>query len=334
MGKKNCRGQRKLLSSQLQVSERTLNNWIRGAHNQKRKQGRPAYSASARYRAKLAVRRQVRDFGWTTGWRSIAAILRGKVSTRLVQESLSQIKARHRKKLRELAEKNRVSVEVLAKDVIWAQDAAHIGRVGKVALQAEVIKDRATLGFKGLAVGPAAKAENILTMLELQKKKTGLPLVWSTDNGSAYKNEKLTDYLRHEKVIHLLSRPRTPQDNGAAERGIGEIKAESSLEKGVGFRAVQEAVSCLAKTWHLLDGRPRANKGYQSAQQLENSLVKGPSLVDRETFYLEACRNIKKAVQGGETPREKRKAERLAIYETLEKNHLINILRGGKNCRA
>jgi transposase InsO family protein len=330
LGRKDRRGQRGLISSQLQVSERTLVNWVRGAIQVARQLGRPARSASERFRALLAVRRQVKALGWSVGWRPIEYRLHGKVPTRLVQESLSRLKARHRKRLREKAEKNRVSVKVLAKDVIWSQDAAHIGRVEEESLLAEVIKDRATLGYEGLAVGPSSTAEDILAMLEWQKIEQGLPLVWSTDNGSAYKNEKLADYLRREKVIHLISRPRTPQDNGAAERGICELKAESGLGKGIRLHDAREAASCLAKTWVMLDSRPRASKGYQNAVQLENSLAKGPELVDRAVFYTEACRNIEKAVQGGETSREKRKAERQAIFETLEKNRLINIVRGGK----
>jgi hypothetical protein len=67
---------------------------------------------------------------------------------------------------------------------------------------------------------------------------------------------------------------------------------------------------------------------------LEKCLASGPEMVHRETLYREACGNIKKAVKGGGTAREKRLATRLAILETLEKNHLISIVRGEKHHRA
>jgi transposase InsO family protein len=198
----------------------------------------------------------------------------------------------------------------------------------------EVIKDRGTLGFEGLAVGPAASADDVLAMLEFQKKTKGLPLVWATDNGTAYKGKKVAEFLERERIIHLFSRPRIPQDNGASERGMGEWKDETAIGRGFRFHGQREVVPRVMRTWFLLDHRPRASKGYRSAVQLEKCLAKGPELVDREAFYRETCGNIKKAVKGGGTAREKRLATRLAILKTLEKNHLISIVRGGKHHRA
>src|SRR5205807_9325320 len=86
----------------------------------------------------------------------------------------------------------------------------------------------------------------------------------------------------------------------------------------------------VAKTLRLLEHRPRASKGYRTAVQLENSLLKGPQVVGRERFYAEACRNVEKAIQGGGTARERRQRERMAIYQTLEKFQLIRVTRGGK----
>jgi hypothetical protein len=225
----------------------------------------------------------------------------------------------------------RVHVDVLSPNVIWGQDSAHAGRTNEEEVKAEVIKDRATLGYVGLAVGPPATAGEILEMLNAQKKERGLPLVWSTDNGSAYKNEKLIDYLRREKVIHLLSRPRTPQDNGSAEKGIRELKEEAGLGKGVKLSDPSEAARKLAVSWYILDhGRPRASKGYRTADELEALLPPWHERVTREAFYEQACRNMEKAVKGGGTARRKRQAQRQAVYETLERYQLITRTRGGK----
>jgi hypothetical protein len=112
------------------------------------------------------------------------------------------------------------------------------------------------------------------------------------------------------------------------------LKAEAGLGKNACFRAVREVASCLVKTWSLLDARPRACRDNRSAVQLEKDLPAGPDLVDRGAFYKATCAEVEKAVQGGGTPRERRQAERLAVYGALEKINLINIMRGGKTCRA
>jgi transposase InsO family protein len=325
-------GLRPRMASLLGVSERTLRNWTRGAQGEKKPLGRPARSESKKFRAGLAVRRQLRVLGWTAGWRPLDAVL--ETPTRLIQESLRALKARHRKRVREHREANRMSVKVLAKDVIWTQDATHAGRIGGKAVLAEVVRDRGTLGNVAMAVGEAATGRDVVEMLEIQKREGRLPLVWATDNGPAYKSEEVAEFCKREKLVHLFSRIHTPQDNAAAERGIGELKAEAGLGKNACFRAVREVASCLAKTWFLLDARPRACRDNRSAVQLEKDLPAGPDLVDRGVFYKATCAEVEKAVQGGGTPRERRQAERLAIYETLGKIYLVNIMRGGKTCRA
>jgi len=129
-----------------------------------------------------------------------------------------------------------------------------------------------------------------------------------------------------------------PQDNASAERGIGELKAEAGLGKGVNLSCLREAALCLAEADSLLGNRPRSSKGNQTSLQLEETMPKGPLLVDREGFYSEACRDMEKAVQGGGTGREKRQRERLAIYRALEKFGLITIKqpskKGGKSYAA
>lgn len=326
------RGKAGFLADLLEVDERTLRNWRRGAAGEEKKIGRPAYSKSEKYRALLAVRRQVKARGWTAGWRPMVAVL--SASTRLVQGSLALLKARHRKDIRDIREKHRVSLKVLAKDVIWTEDAAHLGETKNAKYLAEVVKDRGSLATKALVVGGPSTGADVAGILEGQKHLGRLPLVWATDNGSAYKSWEVAEFCEREKVVHLFSRPRLPQDNGAAERGICEFKAETGLDAGVHLRDGLEAVSRLLRGWRLLDHRPRACRGFQSAVQLEKSLPVGPDMVSRTEFYKAACRSMEKAVQGGGTARERRRAERMAVYELLEKHNLVSIVRGGKTCRA
>jgi transposase InsO family protein len=321
---------RRLLAQRLEVSERTLRNWEGGAEAEVKPLGRPAVSPSRRFQARLKVARELRKQGWV-GWRPVLAMVRSSVSTRLVQKSVSELKKRHAQRRQKWLLSRREHVDVLSPNVIWAQDATHLGRIGRTAVQAEVVKDRATLGYVEVAVGPVARAEEVLWMLEGQKRGQGLPLVWATDNGSPYRDHRVADFLRREKVVHLFSRPRLPQDNAAAEKGIRELKEEARLGKGVKLSNMEEAAQKLASSWEILDNRrPRGSKGYRTAAELEALLPCWNEKVERGVFFEQACEAKEKAVKGGGTAREKRQAERQAVYETLEKFQLITRTRGGK----
>lgn len=321
---------RQTLAQRLGVSERTLRNWEGGAQKAQRPMGRPAVSPSKRYQARLKVVRELHRQGWP-GWRPVLKQLGPLVSTRLVQESVRQFKQRRAARKRRWREARRVHVEVLLPNTVWTQDATHLGRIGKKAVLAEVVKDRATLGYMGIAVGEAARAEDLLRMLEMTKFSHGLPLVWATDNGPAYRDHRVADFLRRERVVHLFSRPRLPQDNGAAEKGIRELKEESGLGKGVKLASPQEAAQKLAYSWEILDsGRLRASKGYRTTEQLKKELPHWDSKVEREVFYARACEAMEKGVKGGGTQKQKRQAERQAVYQTLQEFQLVELTRGGK----
>jgi len=194
-----------------------------------------------------------------------------------------------------------------------------------------VIKDRATLGYPAVVVGPVAKAQEILWILQVAKQEKSLPLVWATDNGAAYRDQGVEDFLRREKVVHLLSRPRLPQDNGAAEKGIQELKESAELGKGSKLGCLEEAARKTALSLDVLSHhRLRGSKGYRTSQELEAQLPPWHEKVEREVFFEQACKGMEKAVKGGGTKREIRQAERQAVYETLEKFQLITRTRGGK----
>lgn len=270
--------------------------------------------------------------GWGVGWGPVESLT--NLPTRLVQESLKALKSRRRKRLRDLQAKNRTSIDVLGKDVIWVQDALHAGRIGPKGVMAEVVKDRGSLANVALTVGGAATGADVVEMLEIQKQKGRLPLVWATDNGPAYKSGEVAHFCRREKLIHLFSRPHLPQDNGAAERGIRELKSESGLGRGVKLCGVEEAVARLVHADRLLCVRPRACRGMKSSVQLEKTLPVGPERVARATFYEAACRAVEKEVQGGGSIRDLRRKQRQVIYGLLEKINLVRLVRGGNTCRA
>ena len=270
--------------------------------------------------------------GWEAGWRTIEGAC--GLPTRSVQENLSALKVRHRRRMRDFQAKNRINIKVLGKDVVWAQDAMHVGRVGSKAVMAEVVKDRGSLENVAIVVGGAATGRDVVNILENQKREGRLPLVWATDNGPAYKSHEVTRFCEREKLVHLFSRPHLPQDNGAAERGIRELKEESGLGSGVKLRSVDEVASRLVKTSHLLGNRPRACRDMKTSVQLEKTLPIGPETVAREDFYEAACRVAEKVVQGGGNIREQRRIQRQVIYGLLEKINLVKLVRGGNTCRA
>lgn len=291
--------------------------------------GRPVTSPPKRFRARLQVARELRKQGWV-GWRPVLARLGPVVSTRLVQESVSELKKRRAQRRRRWMASRRVSEKVLSPNVIWVQDATHVGRLKGRSIQAEVVKDRATLGYADVSMGRQAGAPEILGMLERLKQDQGLPLVWATDNGSAYRDQRVEEFLRREKVVHLLSRPRMPQDNGAAEKGIRELKEAAGLGKGTPLESLEDTAEKLKDTWEMLHQRARGSKGYRTPEELEDLLPDWRGRIQREAFFERACKRMEKAVEGGGTARQKRQAERQAVYETLEELGLVERTRGGK----
>jgi len=321
---------RQIVAQQLEVSERTLRNWKSGAFEAVKTMGRPAISPSKIFQARLMVARELKKQG-LAGWRPVLKRLRPFVPTRLVQESVSKLKKRYAQKRRIRLAAHRMSVKVLSPNVIWTQDATHLGRINRKAVQAEVVKDRATLGYEDIAVGYPANGEDILEMLKRYKQEQCLPLVWATDNGAQYRDHRVLDFLKCEKVVHLLSRPRLPQDNAPAEIGMRELKEVAELGKEVRLAGLGEPAQKLALSWEILDHqRLRGSKGYRTADELRECLPSWRGKVEQATFYEQACKSMEKAVKGGGTAREKRQAERQAVYQTLEQFQLVELTRGGK----
>lgn len=293
--------------------------------------GRPGHSKGMRFRALLAVARQRRIQGKAAGWRPITKALQGQIPTGLVQEALSRFKARNRRRhRRHLADAAR-SMTVRAKNVIWTQDGTHLGRDGSAFVIAQVVKDRGPYSTLALSVGPPAKSRDVLMLLKCTKAEEGThPLVWQTDNDSIYLEESVQDYLRKERVVHLLSRVRRPQDNGAAEIGIRELKTEAGLGKGVRLKGTYEAALRLGKSAVKLNhDRLRGSKGYLPSDALADRMPSWYDFVTRERFYDETCNAMEEAVQGKKGSLA-RKAQREAIFSRLEKYGLITRTRGGK----
>ncbi len=307
------------------MTTRTLRHWAR---HTPRPLGRPPQAPVVRWRISLQVARTLRIQGWTTGWRPVVQAL-PQYPVRLIQQSVTALKIRHQARVERHRVQARQSVTVLATHAVVVQDATHLGRVGARAVQAEILKDRATLVTIATAVGAAATSEEVLRILEKMKSTTGLPLVWGTDNGPAYRADAVEVYLVREQVVHLRSQPHTPQDNAAAERGIGELKAEAGLGRGTRFVNEDQAIVRLETARRTLNhGRLRASKGYRTSAQLAVALPPWYATVSRETFYARVQQVQEALVHDGLTARARRRAERQAVFQTLEQFGLAEIRRG------
>ena len=303
------------------VSKRTLSRWKRRARlgQPAPRWGRKAHSAAARGRVEALVRGEREKQGKGAGSRPVAVALGDSVPVRLIRSVLSDMKRAERREARRKAAVSRTSHDVLVKDAVWAQDATHLGP----GVLAEVARDRATTATRGLSLGPAATASDVVALLEeMRVRNGGLPLVWQTDNGSAYTSEEVRAYLALNRVIHLRSRVHTPTDNAAMEHGILELKVELGP-------AEPTAENLLAAVRVLDLGRLRATRGWRTAAQLDAETARADARADRGRFYEEACSALKEAVHGITTAPARRKAERAAIWSVLERHGLARV-RGPK----
>ncbi len=321
-----------MLARLLGVRERTLRNWMRACLEEPKREGRPPKEPVVRWRQHLKVAREWKKQGRKTGWRTIADALAGLVPTRQVQESLKRLKANHRRRLRRRLKEGRETTTVLCSDAIWCQDATHLGRLdNRKAVEADVVKDRGSLQTLGLSVGSSASGEDVILLLKtIKEKRGGLPLVLQTDNGSAYCSDEVARLLAQEKVVHLRSRVRQPTDNGAAERGIGELKAEAGLGRGVHLRHGHQAGLLLAATAVKLNQyRLRGSKGYRTANEMAENLPSWYNRINRDRFYREAGEAIRKAEEGNGKCRA-RQAVNKAVLSLMAMHGLVRLTRGGQ----
>lgn len=316
--------------------------------------GRPRKDGAAAARALRAVCREARRQTLEAGERAISAAVKDQgVTLYEVRRELRRLKTLARLHAARRRAADRRSVRPLAKDVLWAEDATKVGDVAAeeattrtasaeapaprtendadgaptVALMAEVVRDVGTTQTLGLAIGPAADAEDVILLLDRIIAERGVaPLVWSTDNGPPYVSGRLDDYLRDRRIIHLKNLPRTPQHNAAAERGEGELKAAARL---LPSDSPAERARKLVRTAAKLNrGRRRATRKGLTGREADSILPAATSIVSRDAFY-EACRTaMEEAVRTATTWRAQRLAERAAIHGVLERYGLVQITGG------
>lgn len=291
-----------------------------------RKPGRPPHSQQELEQARPRVLHVLRTLGFRTGKDTTKAKLQD-LPLRVISTLLKVLKAEHRSEEAKRLKQQRVHVKVLAQGALLAQDSTHVGNCQGRKVWAEVAKDAATCEAWAFGDGKPVTGQAMLGHLEAMKAQGRLPLVLATDNGSAYKEQSVQAWLAEHQVVQLFSRPRTPQDNGRAERGIGEGKALAGLGKGVllenralGAQILDQALQTLNQEW------PRKTKGGLTAAQLKQTLPLWQAKTSRSKFYEAACSAIRAIKANGK--RALRKEIREAIFRTLEQFGLILRTRG------
>lgn len=297
----------------LGVSERTIRNWCNQAKKDVPKMGRPSHSQEILEKSKRLVFEEMDKLG-SPGWRPISVLLKGKVSVRLVQRYVAEFKFLKRQ------DKKTKRMEVIGKNVIWTMDGAITKDEQKIENQ--VIKDRGTKNWVGHQESlKASKASDVVKVLSECFDKNGKPLVLSTDNGAAYTNKLVSKFLEANKVIHLLSLPRTPQHNGSVEVGIKELREIMNYKK----RNLKECMN-------IANARPRKyGRNWLSSHSVYENDVMLYNESDRDLFFnncVERLRNLKK---NATSFREMRMLQRSIVFEELAKRKFVTEWKMTKN---
>lgn len=317
------------LAKRLQVTKRTLRLWkAKTKKDCDLRSGRPRYTSADHKRAMILVVRELERQGYP-GSSAIAIELKGKVQLRLIRKYVTAIKERRRLRKLEEIKKNQVRVEVQSVNVIWTQDGTHIGRKNKKAVESQIIKDRGSKKIIGAVTGKTANGYEIVQTLDLLKEQRGLPLVWMTDNGAAYCNKEVREYVEREKIVHVRSLPRTPQHNGAAEVMMREIKTDCMLGKKTVLVCEKEAHARLVNSILKINkNRKRMSLSFKSSDEIDEELIVNGKKIDRALFYNEYKDELKKIVNVVSV-REKRMSERELVMCLLEKHEMIKRKRSG-----
>jgi transposase InsO family protein len=231
----------------------------------------------------------------------------------MIREVIAALKLKKRKRFERRKQQSRESIVVHDVGTMTAMDAAAL----KKGEDFIVYRDRKSLSVKTTECHGHQNSDDTIGVLTSLKDEGCLPLVLCTDNGSPFVSEKVETYLRGNKVVHLKSLPHVPQHNGSAESAVKDVKL---LTKD----GIPRELACVI----LNEKRRRMKLNYKTSNQVEQENLKLVTIEERALFFEATSMAIKTAVLGIECAHEKRKAERKAIFDTLESFSLITINRG------
>ena len=343
------RGELALYARLLDLKVRTLRKW-RDQADRCPVMGRPRLDRETWRAAVGPVARAWRSQGRSSGLPRVQELLEQQgieIPTTIARELLRRLKARWRSVQARRRAELRQHVVVHGRDVVWSEDATHLGRDEHGKVEALAVKDVGTTTAIEQSVGGPARSEDVLALLQRAKLVRGrLPLVLGMDNGPANKNELVLTWLAEERVIVLWNVPHTPEHNAPIESFFGELKIEldasGALWMGIadpsqGPRSLSEAGArakivqlegSVQRVVRVLNQRVRPSRGGFTSAQLDRMMPRAEDLVNRACFYETACAAIRSAALGIDDARARRRAEREAILCTLEQFGLVTRTRG------
>jgi transposase InsO family protein len=303
------------------VTEHTIRNWMRKAGG---RIGRPPYPDDVRWQVFEIVLRLWREMPERAGWRTVLAAAGGMLPTRLVQESLREIKGIYAARHARGRARRRTSVRATAANVLWHMDATHLGRTPDGAeAQAQAVRDAARPTVLAASVGGVTTAVDAVRLLLAAIEAAGVvPLVLATDNGAPYTSKLFTALLRALRVVHLRNVQHTPQHNARAERVFRDWKQDEDLGRGV---VLPDLATAALRVRRACAAQERLAEVH--ARPMLLTLRYNPE--ERACFYKTVRRRVRRAVVGTKSARARRLAEREAIHAVLEELGLIERTRGG-----
>jgi transposase InsO family protein len=202
------------------------------------------------------------------------------------------------------------------------------------SIQALMAIDVATTLKLGFKIVHAPTGQDVIDVLIAIREKRGtFPLVLMSDNGPENVNADVEPFLEKNLIIHLRNLPRTPRHNPAAERSHREVKAEAELDMQTldpGLDLVERVRISIGRAVDRLNNhRRRESRAWKTAAQVDIDLPRSYTVVARDDFYAVASAAMRMARDSPGSARQRRLAERWALYTVMEGFGLITIFRGG-----
>ena len=292
----------------LEVTTRTLRSWEKNCNSPPAKRGRK--KAGVTFREQLTIAREWAKQGYP-GSRPVIGAL-PSLRKKLIRAVIAELKKRRAKRYARIRTECRTSVKVHQAGTVLTMDGATVQEGDLV-----VYRDRGSMSVKSEKCDGSVTSNDTLKVLNKLKEAGQLPLVAMSDNGSPFCAGPVKTFYKENQVIHLRSLPRVPQHNGSCENGVGDMK--KSIAHGL-----KPEEACRRLNQH----RRREGLNWQTPCQFEQTNSRVCTSEERSKFYEATCAAINSAVLGIDSAKEKRKAEREAIFRTMERFELITRIRG------
>lgn len=214
----------------LGIPKRTLQSWKKRFEEEGSSKKNSRSLAGAKAKVLRAERRRdviaaIRKAQGKTGARALCQRF-GDLSTREAGDLLARFR-----RLRGVVDRT-LKKELVwrGEGKVWAGDHATVPQgltPAGVSRKIFAVRDLATGAQLAWRRVVDEEAETTIEVLEGLFEEHGAPLVLKLDNGPGFASEEMREFLESRGVTLLLSPPRRPSYNGAIERSVGVLKADT-----------------------------------------------------------------------------------------------------------